>query len=171
MAKVKRKKQRAAIDHDIPTAQSAGRDIQRAGRGYRFRPIIDTMREADKLTDAEWLALAYYRDQATLAERSCLRSCIDFSVSGGGDNRPSAAVASAMLETARIERDLGQLRDIARRVAVDDWSLSKWCIEQHGGRERLDSEGKCVAIVPFAEKRNMGIALIEIKMAAHRIVR
>ena len=76
-----------------------------------------------------------------------------------------------MLETGRIERDLGQLVDIARAVAVDDKSLSQWCIDKHGGRERYDGNGRFVAIVPICEKRHMEIARLELRMAARRIVR
>lgn len=170
MAKAKRKRQRAVIDHDLPTAQSAGRDIQRAGKGYRFRPMIDTMHEMGKLCHADWIALSYYRDQAAIADRSPVKSCLDDSV-GGGDIGPSVTILSAELETARIERDMGQLWKLARRVAVDDWSLSRWCIEKHGGRERVGPKGNIIAIVPFAEKRNMAVALMELRMAARRIAR
>ena len=170
MAKAKRKRAKAVIDHDLPIAQSAGRDIQRAGRGYRFAPMIDTMHKQGQLCESDWLALSYYRDQAAIADRSPVKSCLDNSV-GGGDIGPSVAVLSAQMETARIERDMGKQSRIARKVAVDDWSLSRWCIEKHGGRERIDGKGKVIAIVPNAEKRNMAEALFELRTAPRRIVR
>ena len=171
MAKAKRKKQRAIVDHDLPIAQSAGRDIQRAGRGYRFAPMIDTMHRTGQLCESDWIALSYYRDQAAIADRSPVKSCLDNSISGGGDIGPSVTILSAQLETARIERDMGQLWKLARRVAVDDWSLSRWCIEKHGGRDEYDSATKRTVIRPIGKTRVMAEALMELRTAARRIVR
>ena len=89
---------------------------------------------------------------------------------GGGDTHPSAAITSAVLTTARIERELGSLLDIARAVAVEDQSLSQWCVAKFGGRERYGANGKFVAIVPINEKRHMEIAQMEFRMAARRIM-
>lgn len=138
---------------------------------YRRVPVIDQMLERGDILDREHKALAHYRDQAHLAERSPVKSCLDDSKSGGGSGGQtlSAAVTSAMLTTARIERDLGSLRDIARAVAVLDHSLSQWCIAKHGGRERYGKKGEFVAMVPVAEKKNMDIARQDLRQAAHRI--
>lgn len=139
-------------------------------KGVKFVPVIDTMLTRKQLTDKEHTALSYYRDQASLADRSPLKSCIDFTVTGG-DGYPSAALTSAILETARMERDMLSCWRIARAVAVDDISLTEWCIRQHGGRERYDGKGKFVAMVPVREKDVVGEALRELKSAAGRIVK
>ena len=81
------------------------------------------------------------------------------------------ATLSATLETARIERALGPLRDIARAIAVQDISLSQWCISQYGGRERYGPSGNFIAIVPNFERRAMKLATDQIREAARRIVR
>lgn len=137
---------------------------------YRRLPMIDRLHTARVLNDDEYSALAYYRDQAGLAERSPVRSCIDDSVRGG-NHGPGAAITSAMIETGRMERDMGHLWRIARAIAVDDMSLEDWCVAQHGGRERYNGRGEFIAIVPTAEKRVLKLARIDLRAAAHRITR
>lgn len=137
---------------------------------YRRLPVIDRLHGAKVINDDEYSALAYYRDQAGLADRSPMRSCIDNSVRGG-DHGPGAAIMSASIETGRMERDMGTLWRIARAVAVDDWTLERWCVEQFGGRERYDGKGAFVAVVPVLEKQHMKRARIDLRAAAHRITR
>ena len=144
---------------------------ERMAKVRRLVPPIDTLLANDKITEDEHRALTYYRDQADMANLSPLKDSLNKSVSGGGGQGLSAAVTSAILATARIERDMGQLSDIARAVAVDDLSLNQWCIRKHGGRERYDSKGRFVCIVPVREVKNVKIATMELRMAAHRITR
>lgn len=167
-----KRKRKPKVDNRIaPTAEQMGRaEYHSAGMAYKRVPVIDTMLARDQITPQEYLLLSYYRDQASLADRSPLKSCIDFSVTGG-DTAPSAALTSALLETARIERDMQSLWPLARAVAVDDVSLTEWCIRQHGGRERYDGKGKFIAVVPVGEKNVVGMALMELRMAARRIVK
>jgi hypothetical protein len=172
MGKATNRKTKPKADNRIPPTveQMARGEFHSQGMAYKRVAVIDTMLTRGQLTDKEYLVLSYYRDQANLADRSPLKSCIDFSVTGG-DSEPSAALTSALLETARMERDMGSVWPIARAVAVDDQSLTEWCINQHGGRERYDSAGRFVAIVPVREKSVIGIALLELKMAARRITK
>jgi hypothetical protein len=124
-------------------------------------PEIDRLHEQGFLTEQEHRALHYYRDQASLADRSPTRSCLDFSPRGG--HGPGVAITSALLETGRIERDFGSVREVARAIAVDDMSLRQWAIRTSGGTEQ--SRGNVIEIIPndpFAEK----IALLELKYAA-----
>lgn len=153
-----------------PTPEQEGRHkFRSAGMAMRKVPIIEQLFDAGKLREDEYQALAYYRDQASLAESSPVRSCCDNSPRGG--NGPGVAITSAILETARIERDLGGLRDIAFAVAVEDVSLPQWCIEKYGGRERYDKRGRFVAMVPVREKESLKLARLELRMASHRIVK
>jgi hypothetical protein len=155
----------------VPTDERAGRqETQRMGMATRLVPVIDTMLKRDQITPQEHLLLSYYRSQALLADRSEVKSCLDFSVKGG-DIAPPAAITSAILETARIERDLGSLRPLARAVVVDDKTLTQWCIDQYGCRERYDGNGKFVALVPLNEVKAMQMAKMELRMAARKIVR
>lgn len=165
MAKRKRKAKRSSIDLVRPTdeREAKGRTVN-VGMSKRFVPAIDTLHERGYLTRPEWKALRHYRDQASLADRSPVKSCCDDTVGSG--NGPGAAITSARIETARIERDLGALRDIARAVAVDDLSLSQWCIKQYGSREEYDNKGRVVAIVPINKSKRVPEARMQLRAAA-----
>lgn len=149
------------------------------GAAVRVIPPIETLYNAGKLTAAEFLALDYYREQANRAEDdvaqegtlSASRIMGGCNSSVGGQIPVSLLCTPAILETARLERDLGSLLEIAQAIARDDKTISAWCIEQHGGRERYDGDGKFVAMVPQAEKRVTAMALLELKFAARRIAR
>lgn len=111
--------------------------------------------------------LARYRDMAGLIDRSPTRSCLVVSVRGVAVDLPrSAAQVSAELDVARMERDMGSVADIARAVAVDDMTLTQWCIAKHGGRERVEG-GKVRSINP--PKGTVEIALMELRTAAWRL--
>lgn len=171
MGKSRTKKKAKVDDRIAPTAEQQARsDFHSAGMAYKRIPVIDTMLTRGQLTDKEHLALSYYRDQASLADKSPIKSCIDFTVTGG-DHGPSAAITSAILETARMERDMLSCWRIARAVAVDDISLTEWCIKQYGGRERYGPKGNFIAVVPVREKSVIGLALMDLKHAARRIVK
>ncbi len=161
-----------------PTAERmAHNDTEHAGAAVRIVPVIDTMLRANQLSRREYDALAYYREQAHRAEDDCAQSgtlAPERIMGGGGQPGGSRIPASllftpAIAETARIERDLGGLLDIARAVAVEDMTLTRWCIAKHGGRERLDGAGRFVAMVPVREKETVGLARIELRNAAGRI--
>lgn len=183
--KAKRKPKPLVRRDDVTPERAARNDIASAGMAYRIVPVIDTLRAMGRAEEAgnvppaqrrgisqtEWEALAYYRDQASLADRSPVRSCCDMSPRGG--NGPGVAILSAMIETGRLERDMGVLADIARAVAVEDRSLTEWCIARHGGREK-STNGKVVAIVPRGlddGKGHIAMARMELRMAAQRIAR
>lgn len=162
-----------------PTPErEAHNNTVREGRAVRVVPVIETLLATHKLTAAEFNALNYYRDQASRAEDDWAQesTLAPSRIMGGGGGSfggkiPIALMATpAMLETARIERDLGSLLPIARAIAVDDWTLTRWCIEQHGGRERYDGKGAFVAMVPRG-RDSVEMARLELRMAARRIVR
>lgn len=175
MAKARRKKQKRSIPSAIenfirPTDERlAHNDVESAGAARRITPPIDMLFRQGKLDQRRYEALHYYRDQANLANKSEVRCGIDFSIRGGGYG-PGVAITSAMLETARMERDIGSLCDIVQAVARDDMTLTKWCIHRHGGRERYDGSGRFIAMVPNRERDVMRMALMELRMAADRIV-
>lgn len=166
-----RKRKAAKSDARItPTAEAMQHgEFTSVGMAYRRVPMIEVLYQSDHLSEREYRALAHYRDQATLAARSPLKSCLDDSQGGGGDIPMSAAITSAMLATSWIERNMGALAPIARAIAVEDKTLSQWCIDQFGGRERYGPSGKFVAVVPVNEKLNIRMANMELRMAAHRV--
>ena len=171
MAKAKRKRNRGGVakpvnDNQIegklkPTAERERKNVFRSmGMANRLVPVIFRLHEAGVLNDREFEALAYYRDQASLADKSPTRSCIDFSPRGG--HGPGVAIMSASLETGRMERDMGPLWSLCRAVAVDDVTLERWCIERYGS---LNTAGPLVA-----DPQQVGIATLELKYAAGGIV-
>lgn len=150
---------------EVLPEQAEKNEFKSAGMAYRKTPVIDTMLKREQINASEYIALSYYRDQATHADRSAIKSNIDFTVRSG-NQRPIGYATPQQIETARIERDLGQLQPIARAIAVNDYSISEWCIEKHGGRERM--QGKRIIIVPKTD-RHTELAAQDLRMAAHRI--
>ena len=161
-AKKKRKAQNPTLDRFLrPTDErQAANDFRSAGAAMRVVPVIVRLHELGVLNDREFQALAYYRDQASLADHSPTRSCIDFSPRGG--HGPGVSIMSARLETGRMERDMGPLWKLCRAVAVDDVSIERWCIERYGS---LNTAGP-----PVAKPDDVGIAALELKYAAGGIV-
>lgn len=163
-----------------PEVMATG-DFVSAGMAYKRTPVIETMLKRGQLTERQYAALGYYRDQASQAEDDAKRMSVmapEKAMGGGGKGHPIGGYipvdycdSPATLETARIERDLGILAPIANAIAVQDMSLSQWCIDQYGGRERYNGKGEFVAMVPNFEKRAMETAMLELKFAAGRIVR
>ena len=184
MGKATRTKQRrtiATIGMDATPERLAKSDsvlVGAIGETFRARnakarwmvPPIDALRNAGKLTDERHAMLAWYAEQVAIGERSPIRDSLN-QERYGGDAEPSAAIVSALMNVGRIERDLGSLLDIARAVAVDEWTVCRWCIEKHGGRPRYNDKGQFVCMVPNAERKVTAIALMELNMAADRIVK
>jgi hypothetical protein len=169
-----KRKKKPLIDPAIAPTDEAQRHSDFAffkGR-YQRVPEIDRLRARNELDEREYQALAFYRDQAALAERSPTKSCLDQRISGTSDIGLSGAVVSAILTTSRIERELGSLASLARAVAVEDKSLTQWCVDRFGGRERYDGKGKLIAIVPIGETTHdhIKMARLELKFAARRIM-
>ncbi len=133
---------------------------ERAGLAYRRKPVIDTLREEHKLTQRQYDGLSRYRVVALAAERSELKSCIDFSVRGNGEDRRHFGLRMN-IELGRLETDLRGLLHIARSVAVEDETLSAWAVRQCGGKERL--RGAVVSIEPSSQAFNR--AWMDLRMA------
>lgn len=187
MGKARRRRGQRVHDRDEPTeAQLASRAFERgsvmhvesatASEAYRRKPVIVSMfqqwlrEERDHvpasqrqgINDRQFDMLSYYRDQATLADRSPVRSCCDITPRSG--HGPGIAIQSAIRETWRMERDMGLLWRIARAVAVDDKTLTQWCIDEYGGRDhpRDGIIPKCAGLVHYAR--------LELRAAADRLV-
>ena len=152
-----------------PTAErEAINPFVSAGAARRIIPAIDLLRAQHKLTADQHRKLAYYREQASLADTSPVRSCCDNSPRGDGHG-PGAAILSAKLETSRMNKAMGAGHHIAYAVAVADMSLAQWCILKYGGRERYGPSGKFIAIVPIAERRVVPEALGELCAAVNKL--
>lgn len=174
MAKPKRKKP-ASVEYAEPNAPTpeqrakgsftqggnlATATNERAGLAYRRKPVIDTLHAEHKLTQRQYDGLTRFRVVALAAERSELKSCIDFSVRGNGEDRRHFGVRMN-IELGRLEADLHGLLHIARAVAVEDETLSAWAVRQSGGKERL--RGAVAAIEPSS--RAFDRAWLDLRMA------
>lgn len=156
----KRKRTRKQRDNVTPE-RARFNDFASMGMARRVLPVIDQLHGRKILNDMEYTALAYYRDQASLADHSPVRSCCDNSPRSG--NGPGIAVVSASIETGRLEREMGQLWEIARKIAVEDWTIERWCMEHYGSKE---FGGK---VMPINPGRHVKLARMELRMAARRI--
>lgn len=158
MARKRRKPSKAPniVDQYLrPTPErEAHNDFRSAGMARQVVPVIVRLHEQGAINNQEFAALAYYRDQACLADKSPVKSCIDFSPKGG--HGPGVAILSAQIETWRMERDMGQLAKLCRAICVDDITLDGWCMGRRGG----DS----------ADPHDVMLALLELKYAAGGIV-
>lgn len=170
MAKARKKRSKTANPTVAkflrPTeAREAHNDFRSAGAAVRVVPVIVRLHEAGVLNEREFAALAYYRDQASLADTSPVRSCCDFSPRGG--HGPGVAILSAAIETGRIEANMGPLWALCRAVAVDDVTLEGWVVSRRGAipLQKMHAQD---AKAWMDEK--IGIAALELKYAAGGIV-
>ncbi len=161
--KTRRKVKAKAIatnDNFRPTPEREGHnDFRSVGMARQVVPPIVRLHEAGLLNDQEFAALAYYRDQASLAHRSPVKSCIDFSPKGG--NGPGVAILSAQIETWKLERDMGGLAAMCRAICVDDITVEGWSLHKYG---TPDPE----TVTP--DMKHVAMTLMELKYAAGGIV-
>ncbi len=137
---------------------------ERAGLAYRRVPVIATLLTTGKLTQRQYDGLHRYAHIANLADRSELRSCIDFSPKGNGDGLPHFGVRMN-IELGRLERALGVLQPLAHAVAVRDVTLAQWAMQRAGSVMRDKSIGARI-ITWFEPRRSAAkIAMAEIRMA------
>jgi len=164
----------------VETYDKTGATSRRIGSGYRRTPVIDTLSEYGIINDREHKALARYRDLASACDRSPLKDSVRklMRVQGGSGDHISARLINAQLETARIEREAGSLKDILRAVAVDDVSLTQWAIAQGGSVEKcrivtVKMDGQTRTKIKCrieARAKALEIARLEIRMAAQRVI-
>ena len=168
----KRKKSKApAIPTLGPTPERQQHNhFQNSGVGLARRvvPMIDTLRSTGRISESEWAALLYYRQQADACARSPIRDSCDFSPRGGNGDSPIVRRSYAKGEVERMDRLLGNLRGIVQAVAVDDLSLTQWAIKEGGSKE--EQRGDKVRMVPKRPDL-INYARWDLKFAAKRIER
>lgn len=179
MAKRKRKKPSTG-PFIRPTDERASHNVMEgAGAAIRIIPPIKTLFDAGKLTQAEYDALDHYRTQSHQAQDDARQSSTNdpAKMMGGGGGVSGSKIprrllqwSPAMEEVRHLDKKLGSLQEIANYIAVDDNTLTSWCIAKNGSRERYKA-GVVVQIVPRAEKRVMAEALQDLKQSAKRLAR
>lgn len=128
------KTQRDQFERPTPEREQHS-TFQPAGAARRVTPVIDTLLKTRQITEAEYAALLYYRQQADACSRSPTRDSCDFSVRGCDITGPGARIVFAKNEVDRMNRRLGNLRPVVQAVVVDDVSLTQWAISEGGSRE------------------------------------
>jgi hypothetical protein len=148
-------------------------DFRSAGPAVKVIPPIETLYSTGKINERQFQGLARYADIANAAERSEIKSNIDFSVYGTGEGLPHFGVRMR-IELGLLMKALEHqnLKDIAHAICVREISVSQWAMERSGSvmRERLAQGGK---IVRWYEPRKMAhrIALYELQEAADRLAK
>lgn len=170
MAKARNKrKAKASAEWIEPTPeQLASGAFHRELVTYRRTPVIDTLLAEHKLTRRQYDGLARYRTIANATDRSELRSCIDFSVSGNGEGLTNFGIRMN-IELGRLERALGALQPVAHAIAVRDVSLPQWAIQRAGSVMRDKTLGQKI-ITWFEPRREAAkVAWMDIRMAGERL--
>lgn len=160
-----------------PTPEQRKRNAFRSvGMAHEKIPVIEQLLNAGKITSKHYDALLHYRNQAHQAQDDTAEhspSSPDKMMTTGSGGAVTGTIPKnlldtpAKIETARIERELGNLLYVTRAIAVDDVTLSQWAIQTSGGREKLQGGG--VVIVPKSRKA-VQFALLDIKFASGRIL-
>ena len=110
-----------------PTPErTAHNDFRTVGMAMQLVPPIVRLHEQGLINDREFAALAYYRDQAGLADKSPVKSCLDWTPKGG--HGPGIAIISAQRETWRLEQNMGALWAMCRAICVDDVTVEGWYV-------------------------------------------
>ncbi len=169
MPRKSKAKRRPVAEYAEPTPeQMATGAFHRELVTYRRTPVIKTLHATGKLSARQYAALHRYADIANLADRSELRSCIDFSVKGNGDGANPFGIRTN-IELGRLERALGALQPIAHAVAVRDVTLAQWAMQRAGSVMRDKTLGERI-ITWFEPRRKAAkVTLIEIRMAGERL--
>jgi hypothetical protein len=143
-----------------PTPErTAHNDFRTVGMAMQLVPPIVRLHEQGLINDREFAALAYYRDQAGLADKSPVKSCLDWTPKGG--HGPGIAIISAQRETWRLEQNMGALWAMCRAICVDDVTVEGWCLHKYGS-----ADPETVKPDPF----HVSVTLLELKYAAGGII-
>lgn len=169
MARKAKAKRKPVAEYAEPTPeQIAGGDFHRELMVYRRTPVIGTLLATGKISQRQFNGLNRYADIANLADRSELRSCIDFSVQGNGDGFDPFGVRTN-IELGRLERALGALQPIAHAIAVRNTTLAQWAIQRAGSVMRDKSIGAKIITWFEPRRKAANLALVDIRFAGERL--
>ena len=135
------------------------------------------MHSKGKLSQRQFEGLSRFRDLATAEDASPRRDSLDAALQGKGGGGLGLPPGMALMRLGNtweselhwLERELGQLLDIARAVAVKEMTVSQWAMEQSGSIERTRQTAK--GVVTWFEPRRVAAkhALMDIRMAGERL--
>lgn len=173
MASKAKRKKRPTINTVQPTPERiSGHETRREGMATRIVPTIDTLKNRQRITEAEWKALGHYAEQKCIAEQSPLKDSIGrlLHIAGSGDRNLPPAVVSARQRVQWLEGELGQLRPIAEAIAYEDITLTAWVCRQGEGRVKCETVDGVRVCKDYADTKPYRMALLELQMAARRLI-
>lgn len=171
----KRKAKKLPLDIIGPTPEQAQHyDYERAALAYRRIATIDTLLSRGTLSQRQYDGLRRYRDVGVKCDRSEIMDSTArlLHVAGtSNDDGPSASYVRALQDLGWLERELGQLVDIARAIAIEDRTLSEWAMREGGSVMRSETNDKTGKVVIWFEprKKMLKIAQMDIRMAGERL--
>ena len=132
---------------------------ERNGIAYRRVPVIDTLHKTGLLSQRQFDALKHYREKANAADRSPIRSAIDFSLRGSGAGLPHFGVIINR-EMEYLNEAIGtDNRPTVWAIAIDDKTPSQWAIELFGSVVRLRQRGQLT--VHSSEPRRGALRIVQ----------
>lgn len=172
MARGKNKRRQKAketlVDRFLrPTeARKAHNDFRSVGPAVRSIPPIETLYEDGKLTAKQFEALARYADVAHAANRSEVKSNIDFTIYGSGEGLPHFGVR-VNLELSQLDQALqhDNLRQTVKAICLREISLSRWAMERSGSVMR-ERQAKNEKIIRWYEPKRIALMIARAELEA-----
>jgi hypothetical protein len=155
-----------------PTPErTAGHETHSVGKATRIVPVIDTLLKKGKLNHGEHEALERYGALRAQSDRSPIMDSITRlgHISGSSGDGPTLRQLCTTDTVDYMRRELGSLLPIVDAIAYESISLTEWLSRQSKTRIKCDTkrgEKKCA---PYADKKWLDIALMQLKLGARRI--
>jgi hypothetical protein len=140
-------------------------------RAIRIVPVIDTLLKKGKINYSEHEALERYCALRAQSDRSPIMDSITRlgHISGASGDGPTLRRLCTTDTVDYMRRELGSLLPLIDAIAYESISLTEWLTRQGKTRIKCDTkrgEKKCA---PYADKKYLDIALMELKLGARRI--
>lgn len=166
----KGKKANAVLERFLrPTPErEAHNDTQSAGAAVKIVAPITTLLKAGKINQRQFDGLERYAAVANAAERSLVKSNIDFSVYGTSEGLPHFGVRMN-IELGKLELELHKYRLVpfVRAICVDELSVSQWAMQQGGSVMRCREEGRKVVRWYEPRRKFLDAAMLDLKYAGN----
>ena len=132
----KRKRKKPVVHYERPTTERESHsEFRSAGPAVKAIPPIETLCAKGDITVLQFFALQRYADVANAAERSEIKSGLDFSPRSNGNGLPFATLRSNG-ELEWFNRQLGPVKLTAQAICVRGLTASQYAMERSGAVER-----------------------------------
>jgi hypothetical protein len=150
----------------------AGHETHSVGKATRIVPVIDTLLKQGRINHDEHAALTRYADLSAHGNRSPIMDSITRlgHIRGTSDGGPTLRQLCTVDTVDYMARELGSLKPIVDAIAVESISLTEWLTRQGKTRIKCDTKRGVKKCAPYADKKWLDIALMELKLGARRIM-